>query len=228
MRTSLLIRCLSAALLWSGLLHAATPEENALLDSWCAAQNHLHTWTADAIQTREIKTFNQPLVSTGKVWVITPDRFRWELGQPAQTIALRNGGQLYLVYPKLKRAEKYALNSKQSGTLHDALVLIEATFPRSRAELDTQFKVLSITQTNGTARLALEPKSDFAKKFMTQVDIAFRLSDFTPVLTELKFSDGSRMRNEFTNSVVNQPLEDRLFEAEIGPDYKLTEPLNSK
>ena len=57
------------------LVPAAEPPP--FLDTWLAAQTNIHTWTADAIQTRSIKTFAQPLVSTGKVWVVTPNHFRW-------------------------------------------------------------------------------------------------------------------------------------------------------
>lgn len=214
-----------AAALFAGSAGAMTPEESALLDAWCAAQTRIHTWTADAVQTRELATINQPLVSTGRVWVAAPDRFRWELGQPAQTVAVRRGGELILAYPRLKRAEKYSLDGGQSGPMRDALSLIEAAFPRSRAELESHFKVLSLVQTNGTARLSLEPKSGFAKQFMAEVQISFSAADFTPLSTELKFSDGSRMRNEFSRGVVNPPIDERVFDVEIGPDYKVTEPL---
>ena len=68
-------------------------------DQWIAAQANLRTWSADVVETRALKTLSQPLVSAGKVWVAIPDRFRWELGQPAQTIALRQPDQLCIIYP---------------------------------------------------------------------------------------------------------------------------------
>ena len=71
------------------LTRARAADTNALLNAWHAAQTNLHTWTANFTQTRTLKTLRQPLVATGQVWFAKPDRFRWELGQPAQTIALR-------------------------------------------------------------------------------------------------------------------------------------------
>jgi outer membrane lipoprotein-sorting protein len=44
-------------------------------------------------------------------------------------------------------------------------------------------------------------------------------------VTEMKFADGSRLRNDFTNVIVNQPLDPKLFEADVPPDYTVTEPL---
>jgi hypothetical protein len=41
----------------------------------------------------------------------------------------------------------------------------------------------------------------------------------------MKFADGSKLHNDFTNVVLNQPMEPKLFEAELPPDYTVSEPL---
>lgn len=196
-----------------------------LLDQWIAAQTNLHTWTADCTQTRWLKVLSQPLVSTGKVWIAMPDRFRWELGQPAQTIALRQPDQLLLIYPRLKRAEKYPLQGQQQGPWRDALALLDTSFPRSRADLDSHFLVRTVTSTNSIVCVALQPKSASARKFMLEIQVSFRPGDFSLVSTELKFSDGSSMRNDFTHSVLNVPLTEDCFDAKLDPDFTIVEPL---
>jgi outer membrane lipoprotein-sorting protein len=196
-----------------------------LVDQWIAAQAGLHTWQADLVQTRVFKTLSQPLVSEGKAWVEPPDRFRWELGQPPQTIALRQPAELTIIYPRLKRAERYPLQSMQTGPWRDALALLEAGFPRSRTNLEAQFQILALTQTNGVACLALQPRSAAARKFITRLEISFRSDDFSPAATALTFSDGSSLRNEFRNSVMNPPLAPGLFAMPLGPDYTIVEPL---
>ncbi|HSU54368.1 MAG TPA: outer membrane lipoprotein carrier protein LolA [Candidatus Dormibacteraeota bacterium] len=214
---------LAAAIVCCHAIRGAEP--SPLLQQWFAAQTNLHTWSADAIQTRVIKTFAQPLVSTGKVWVVTPDHFRWELGKPAQTIALRQPDQLMLVYPRLKRAEKYPLNDKQPGPWRDALALMEASFPHSRAELESEFLIGGINESNGVVELRLQPKSLFARKFMTELRIGYRTADFAPAFTDMKFSDGSSMRNDFSNSITNAPIPPSIFQFELGSDFKVVEPL---
>jgi len=201
--------------------------ESPLLNAWFAAQTNLHTWSADAVQTRVIKSFSQPLVSTGKVWVAIPDHFHWELGQPPQTIAIRQPGELILIYPRLKRLEKYPLTGNKPSPWRDALALLEASFPRSRGQLESQFKIGAVAETNGVVELSLQPRSRFAQKFMTEIVVGFRSSDFTPASTELKFSDGSSMRNDFSNSVTNSPLPDSLFQTNPPPDFKVIEPLKN-
>jgi len=222
-------RCISgllAAAFFCGLAVAARAETNAaLLDQWLAVQTNLQTWTADCTQTRSLKVLSQPLVSTGKVWVALPDRFRWELGQPAQTIALRQPAQLLIIYPRLKRVEKYPLRAQQPGPWRDALALLDASFPRSRADLESHFLVRSVTPTNSMVCVTLQPKSASARKFMTDIQVCFRLSDFSLLSTEMRFSDGSSMRNDFTHSVLNAPLSADCFEARLEPDFTIVEPL---
>jgi outer membrane lipoprotein-sorting protein len=204
---------------------AAAQSSATLLDRWISAQTNLHTWTADCTQTRSLKVLSQPLVASGKVWVMVPDRFRWELGQPAQTVALRQPDQLLILYPRLKRVEKYPLRGAQTGPWKDALALLEASFPRSRADLESHFRVLSITETNSMMQVTLQPKSASARKFMAEIQVDVSTNGFSPIATELRFSDGSSMRNDFTNVVINAPLGEDLFDAKLDPSFSVVEPL---
>jgi len=204
---------------------APAADLSELLDRWCAGQTNIHTWSADLTQIRSLKVLSQPLVSQGKVWLAIPNRFRWELGQPAQTIALRQPDQLLLIYPRLKRAEKYPLGDAQSGPWKDALALLDASFPRNKAELESRFRVLSMAQTNSIVTLALQPKSASARQFMPEIHVSFGTNDYTPTATELRFSDGSRMRSIFTHPILNAPLDEGLFDARLTADITVVEPL---
>jgi outer membrane lipoprotein-sorting protein len=203
----------------------AHAQSEKLLDQWIAAQTTLHTWSADVVETRALQTLSQPLVSTGKVWVALPDQFRWELGQPAQTIALRQPDQLFIIYPRLKRVEKYPLTGNQTGPWRDALALLDASFPRNRADLDSHFQLLSVLQTNDSVQVRLQPRSQAARKFMIEISVTVHTNDFSPASTELKFSDGSIMRNDFTNGIINPPLNPGLFETNFDPNFTVVEPL---
>jgi outer membrane lipoprotein-sorting protein len=205
--------------------HSPAADTNAVLNAWLAAQANLHTWTADFTQTRTLRTLTQPLVATGHIWFATPNRFRWELGSPAKTIALRNADEMFVIYPRLKRAEKYPLGGSASGEWRDMLSLLDAGFSRNRADLDSRFHVLSLTETNGSWQLALQPKSAFARKMMNEIRVGLAINAFELMNTELVFVDGSRMRNDFTNAVLNPELDESIFDWKPEPDFKVTEPL---
>jgi len=200
-------------------------ELNALLSNWLAAQTNIQTWSADFLQTRTFKSLTQPLTATGHVWFAAPNRFRWELGQPAETIAVRAASEMLVIYPKMKRIERYPLTGSQAGEWRDMLALLESGFPRSEAELRAQFKIFSQSVTNGQYELALEPKSASARKLMPQMKIAFATNNFTLTATELRFADGSTMRNDFTNPALNPKVDDNIFAPPIEPGFTIVEPL---
>lgn len=214
-----------------GVLAATVPlplpaaDTNAVLNGWLAAQADLQTWSADCVQTRTLRTLTTPLVSTGRVWFATPDRFRWELGRPAQTVAVRRGEELWIAYPRLQRAERYALGGGAAGPWRDALALLEAGFPRSREQVERQFRLTALAATNDVWELRLQPRSSTARRFISEVRVAVSTNEGALRATELVFADGSRMRNDFERPVPNPSLEAKLFEPPLEPGYTVTEPL---
>jgi len=201
-------------------------DASAVLDAWLAAQKNLHSWAADFVQTRMLKTLTQSLTAAGHLSFEAPNDFRWELGRPAQTIALRSGADLYVIYPALKRAEHYSLGANAPAQWRDSMSLLNAGFPRNRQEFESQFRVISITESNGLWHLALEPQSKFARQMMPQLRIGLSTNDYSLASTEMVFVDGSSMRNDFTNPVLNPTLDTNLFRWTPPSDYKVTQPLS--
>ena len=204
---------------------AIAADFNPVVSNWLRNQTNLQTWSADFVQTRALKSLTQPLISTGQVWFATPNRFRWELGQPAQTIALRQPEQMLVIYPKLKRVEKYPLSGTQAGPLRGALALLEAGFPQNHAELESHFTIRSTEVKDAVCELTLQPKSSTARRMMSQIKIAFGTNDFLLHSTELQFADGSTLRNDFKNPKLNEKLAETLFLPKIAEDFKTVEPM---
>ena len=214
--------CVVIFCLAAGLIHAT--DYDAQFNQWFEVQTNLQSWAGDFTQTRTLTVLNQPLISHGKVWV-KPGEFRWELGQPVQTIVLRTPEQLLIIYPRLKRVEKYPLDAVPTGPMKDALALLDASLPRDRATMEKSFSLLSAAETNSILQMTLQPRSEAARKFIGQIVIGFRTNDFTIAVTEMKFADGSKLHNDFTNVVLNQPIEAKMFAAELPADYTVSEPL---
>ena len=210
---------------WSFAARGATGPD--LLTRWIAAQTNFQTWSADVTQVRTLKTLAEPLVAQGRVWFAAPNQFRWELLKPAPTIAVRQPEQMLIIYPKLKRAERYPLNGQQAGPWKDALALLEAGFPRSLADLEGKFKVLSQAVSNDVCEVVLQPKSASARRMMPRIKLAFGSTDLSLRATELQFADGSTMRNEFMNAKLNPKLDGDLFTPKVESDFKVIEPLKN-
>ena len=204
-------------------LHAA--DYDAQFDKWFAVQTNMQNWSADFTQTRSLVALAQPLTSAGKVWV-RPGEFRWELGQPAQTIVVRKPDELLILYPRFKRAEIYALDKIPPGPIKDAMALLDVSLPRDRASMEDHFQLLSATETNSVLQMTLQPKSVSARQFIGAIEIGFHTNDYVIADSQMNFSDGSTLRNDFTNVVFNQPMDPNLFETNFPPDYSVVEPLN--
>lgn len=207
--------------------HVSAAELNPLVASWLAAQTNIQSWSADFTQTRALKSLAQPLTATGHVWFAAPNRFRWEVKQPVPTIAVRAPSELLVIYPRLKRVEHFPLTGNQGGQWRDALALLEAGFPRSQAQLEAQYELLNQSVKDNTCELVLQPRSASARRMMPEIRINFDTKDFSLRGTELHFVDGSVMRNDFHNPVLNPPVDEKVFAPEIPPDYKNIEPLKS-
>jgi outer membrane lipoprotein-sorting protein len=218
-------RAILAAVLFvlaSAQLRAA--DTNAVLEGWFASQAAVHTLSADFVQTRTLKTLVQPLTATGRLWFEPPSQFRWELGRPAQTVALRHADEMFVIYPRLKRAEHYPMGAAAPREWRDAMSLLDAGFPRTRKEFETQFQIQSLVETNGTWLMSLQPRGAAVREIMPELRVMLSTNTFFLAGTELVLVDGSRMRNDFTNTVVNAPLDEKMFQWQAPADFKVTEP----
>lgn len=199
-------------------------DTNAILSAWISAQTNLATWAADFTQTRSLKALSQPLVSPGRVWFAKPNHFRWELGDPVQTIAVRDDARLQVIYPRLKRVERYPLTAGQSGPLGEALGLLDAGFPRNRADFDARFRLLSLQTTNDAWVVELEPARLSARRLMPTIRVTLAKTTFLLLANELVFPDGSRLRNDFHHATLNPTLPAEVFQPAIETNFTVVAP----
>lgn len=201
-----------------------TEQVEDFLSAWLDPRQPLRTWSADFIQTRTLKGLAEPLRTPGRLWFAAPDRFRWELGAPPQTIAVRRAGELLVLYPRLKRAERYPLSAAGGEPWRDALSLLDAGFPSSRSELEARFRLASLTGTNDLVTLTLEPRSPGVRRFLREIRLTLRRPERMMVAQEVHLGDGAVLRNDFTNVVANGTVDPALFEPDLPADFTVVEP----
>jgi outer membrane lipoprotein-sorting protein len=218
-KTLILLLCLA-------VLSPASGATN--LQAWFAAQADIRAWSADFTQTRTLKALTQPLISQGHLWFAAPNEFRWELGTPAQTIAVRHSNEVLVIYPQLKRAERYSLDNSPNNPMRDMLSLLEAGFPRSQADLEKTFKVLSVTDRDSACHLTLEPKVTAARRWVEKVELSFSTESWSLLSSSLQFADGSSLRNDYREMKKNPRIATVLFSPAIPPEYKIVEPAAPK
>ena len=199
-----------------------------ILNRWLTAQRDLTSWSSEFVQTRYLKALTQPLSAPGHLWFGAPNRFRWELGSPVQSVALRVDQDLWILSPQLRRAERYSLGELQKGPIKDALALLDTGFPRDGAEFHRGFLLVRLSTTNANYAFHLQPRSTAVKRLLPELTIEVTTNTFSLTATELVFADGSRLRNDFSNSLNNPVLPADLFSPRTNASWKVSEPMKSK
>lgn len=207
--------------------NAAAVDDEALLDEWLTKQVAINTWTADVVQTRKIKSLFRPLESKGQVWFVQPNQFRWQLGDPPRTIAVRTQEELVIAYPKLKQLERYPFDNISNPAMQQALALLEVGFPSDPERFHERYELLSVNTIGEVRQFELQPKDKQARRLLAKVRLDVSSSDLTLLATELEFPDGSTMRNAFSEHMLNVELDASLFQIDAG-EYQIVEPLQGR
>ena len=142
----------------------------------------------------------------------------------AKTIVVKDGKELFMISPRLKRAERYPMDGSVKGPWNDALSLLESGFPRDAASFHRQYQMRSLVETNGLFEFRIQPSSSAARRMISGMLLVVRTNDFLLTATELSLADGSVVRNDFDNLRLNPKLETDTFTPPITPDYKIVEP----
>ena len=213
----LLVAALLSSLRLSG---AEVSASDAVLDAWLKATGNLATLEARVVQTRHLKALRQPLVSTGRVWFATPGRFRWELGEPPRSVAVRSGEELLVLSPGLRRAERHRLDQAAEGPVKELLGLLDVGFPRDAAEFRARFDVLEVRTNAAATTLRLRPRAAAARRMMPGVSVDLGVGDWRLLATEMTFADGSRLRSDFSAMITNAPVDPVRFRTEVPEGWK--------
>ena len=209
-----------------GLVCAGTavagPAEDTVVERWMASATNLVSWQATVVQTRHLKALTQPLVSTGRVWFAAPNSFRWQLGVPPQSLALRSGNELVVLSPRLRRAERHDLGSSGPGPMNDLMALLDAGFPRDLAGFRRRFDLSGVVTNGSGVVLRMRPQDASARRMLPALALELDPSGEQLKATEMTFADGSRLRNDFSAVVTNAPLSDALFRTNLDAGWKVT------
>lgn len=200
----------------------AGPTDEAVIERWMASATNLVTWQATVIQTRHLQALTQPLVSTGRVWFAAPNSFRWELGVPPQSLALRSGDELVVLSPRLRRAERHSLGASGPGPMNDLMALLDAGFPRDLAGFRRRFDIAGVVTNTSGLVLRMRPQDASARRMLPALALELDPAGNQLTATEMTFADGSRLRNDFSAVITNAPLADALFRTNLDAGWKVS------
>ncbi|MCF6311525.1 MAG: outer membrane lipoprotein carrier protein LolA [Verrucomicrobiales bacterium] len=187
----------------------------APVDKWMAHMKDAKTVEATFVQQRFFRTLRKPLSTPGHLWLEYPDNFRWELGDPVTTIAIRQQDIMTLMEPKKKKAQRFSLAVKDGEEVPDAMHSTSKTFPRSMEELLKHFEILDLQQQEDVYELTLKPIDKSLKKTMRRVLFFIDVKKFFLHGFEIQFKGKSRLRTTFTELKFNQKIDPKLLQPDL-------------
>jgi len=176
-------------------------------DTWeeiRGATGTIQTIKADFVQEKHLSILSRPFISKGVFYYQAPDSLRWEYTSPVRSILLMHKGKLRRYTETGKgRIEDSRMDSKGMQIILQEIALwLGGHFsddPAFAATLEPGRKIV------------LTPKEEGFSKMIQHIDL--RLSDTPGIIKSVEIYEGpdSYTRIIFTNTEINQKIEEVLF-----------------
>lgn len=173
---------------------------------------------ADFREEKTIRLMNKPVITSGKVWYESPNKFRREVKGNAPSVTVSNGRELWIYYPNFKSAEHYALGKRSPADaaiagINTALNVenVEKTFQVTGAKIDNGYQ------------LELLPRSPSMKRMFQKFDLRLN-KDFVAERTEITQPNGDRVVTSYSNQS-HTAIPKSTFEFSPPPGTETTNPL---
>jgi len=203
-------------LLVVGCLSSAQAVEKEPVKKWLAKQAGIKTLTAGFSQERVLRPGRRPIVSKGRFSFAEPGSFRWQMGEPAVTVAVqKKDSDLIVANIKRKTAVVYPLAVLKAEEAAMGYSFIEAGFPRTIEEFEENFTVAKVESKDGEHHVTVtfndKKVSVGVRKMVFYLDeTSFDLRGFY-----LRFRDSSSITTRFSNVKKNQELAKGHFKMEL-------------
>ena len=159
----------------------------------------------------------EPVTTNGRLCFSKPDKVRWQLGEPFETLAVSDGKTLTLIEAAAKTARRTSVDSPQAARFS---LLSGKAFESTETFYQT-FEIIESRVTSGIHQYTLKAKD---RRIRAQIPWIFL--DIDPEKNELRalemeLQDKSRLRTVFHNPRFNTKLDDSLFSPDLtGYDVK--------
>ncbi|WAC17895.1 outer membrane lipoprotein carrier protein LolA [Luteolibacter sp. SL250] len=199
------------AFIIQSLLVSAALAQDAVIDGWLERQATITSLDAGFTQQRKLPSLKEPVTTPGRISFAKPDKFRWQLGEPMQTLAVSDGITLTLIEESEKSARQISKDAPQAARFS----LLSGKAFESKEAFYGSFEIIESRVTAGIHQFTLKPKD---RRMRSNVPWVF--IDIDPVKKELRameleMQDKSRVRTVFENPRFNTKLPDSFFKPDL-------------
>lgn len=183
----------------------------SIVERWLATNSGVGSLKIDFTQTRTMRAVKVPVRQDGSLWLdYSTHRFRWQTGEPAQTIVVNVGKNILIIRTPMK---KYEIRPAGSGGTPGMAAMANG-FPRTLPEFQQKYRVLETRPDANTLRIVARPLGEAGRGVETFTFVVdgthFRLLGF-----EIDLEDGSSVDTVFRQVAANVPVTQALFQPSV-------------
>ena len=181
--------------------------QNRIFSEIARSASQVETFSCDFLQEKHMSMLDNVLISKGRLYFKRNNRLRWEINYPATSGFAVNGDQAKRWEGDTGRTQTFKVNQ-----VPFIKVFTEQVFSWARADFKRLKKRYHIQVLSDTPiRLMLLPISPQEKKYLANLRISFSTDASYVKVVEVHEPDGDFTRIQFLNTVINNPLNDSLF-----------------
>lgn len=181
----------------------------SVVQRWMATNRGVQSVRIDFTQIRRMRSLKIPVRQDGTLWLHYPtDRFRWQTGDPPQTIVVRRGPRLFILRPQMKKFEIRPFESSGGGAR--SLGALAGGFPRDMDEFQRRYRVLRIVRDQAVFHVVTKPLGSVGRG-VSSFTYVVGADDFRLRGLEIVLEDGSAVETVFNRVQPNIPIPDPLF-----------------
>ncbi len=173
---------------------------------------------ADFQEEKNVKMLNKPIVTSGKIWFQSPNKFRREARGSSPSITVSDGQHLWIYYPKFHSAEHYSLG--KHSPLDAGISAITASLNLENVE--ATYHISATTEADGY-QLQLLPRNPSMKRFLQTFAIKMN-GELQVIRTEMVQPNGDRIVTTYSNES-RSPIPASMFEFTPPAGTDVTTPL---
>ena len=200
---------------------AADPDMD-LVKRWLTKQAGAKAVAIDFTQTRELRSLKRPIEIDGKLWFKAPGSFRWELGQPARTIALQSVGEdMLVVEPKKRRAKRFTKEALLEKGRGQGVGFLGAGLPRGIEAFTSQFTITATERKGDLYHVEARLNNKRAALVLRKIVFFVDAESLESKGFYLRFRDASSITTTFNKIVKNPQIPASTFAFDLtGYDVK--------
>jgi outer membrane lipoprotein carrier protein len=220
--SKLLLTCFALGLLFLVPLASAEPlspaDVKALLARIKEKRAAAPQVQADFQEEKTVHMLNKPIVSSGKMWFQSPNKFRREAKGNSPSVTVSDGQHLWIYYPKFNSAEHYSLGKR--SPLDAGIAAITASLNLENVE--GTYHITGTKESDGH-HLQLTPRNPSMKRLLQSFSIRLN-NELQVVRTEMLQPNGDRLITTYSNES-RAPIPASTFEFTPPAGTDVTNPL---